>query len=510
MNYSEQHVDIIVIGSGIGGLTTAALLARAGKSVLVLEQHDRPGGYAHAFNRKRFHFDSGVHITSGCGLLGYPGGQVIRRVLQAINVYDQLEFVSVNPFAHVEYPNLKVDLPLSIDAFSATLSAHFPEHKHGLDELLTLCHQIALEAANADSVMTTKNSPLIQQQLATLLQYRQATLAEIWEQLIPEPNLQALFATHWPYLGLPPSQVSFIYWAVMLISYLEDGAYYCIGGFQKLADALVSGLLNYGGSIRYHCTVNKINVSENRIKGVELSNGQSISASTIVANADVRQVIHNMIGAEFFPKRYLARLQHMQVSLSIFVVYIATDLALNQDMAHHEAFYYQNIDHEANFRDSCQGQLSWLSITIPTLVDQSLAPSGKHIIMLTTLVEYDAANWSAIKAQFTDQMLNFADQKLPGLKAHTLLIEAGSPQTLERYTANFKGAAYGWAMTPEQSGANRLANQSPIDGLFFAGHWSAPGGGIYGVSFSGMQTAQQILGISDQYAFWQQFKEVDP
>lgn len=506
--HETNNFDIVVIGSGIGGLTAAALLARAGKSVLVIEQHDRPGGYAHAFKRKRYIFDSGVHITSGCGLGGYPGGQVMRRVLQAVKVYDELQFIPVNPFAHAGYPGITIDLPVTGNAFIETLSNLFPDQKQGLSDLLELCYQIAIEAARADTLMVTQDSALIQEQLSTLLKYRQATLAEVWNKYIQDPQLQSIFATHWPYLGLPPSKVSFVYWAAMLISYLEDGAYYCKGGFQKLADALVKGLINHGGKIRYKSAVTKIRIADNQVQSVLLATGEEIHAPTIITNADARQTIYKMIGESYFPKRYIARLNRMQASLSIFAVYIATDLDLRKLGAHHEAFYYNNFDHEANYLNAFNGDLTWLSVTIPTLVDPSLAPIGNHIVMLTTMISYDAVHWPTAKAEFLEKTLNFANQKLPGLKEHSLLIEAGSPMTLERYTSNFKGAAYGWDMTPEQTGANRLTNRSPIAGLFFAGHWTAPGGGLYGVSFSGMQTAQQILGINGQQAFWQQFEEV--
>jgi len=496
-------MDIVVIGSGIGGLTAAALLAKAGRQVLVLEQHDRSGGYAHGFKRKKYTFDAGVHLTSGCGMQGFAGGQIIRKVLQAVDSYEQLEFVEVNPFAFVSVGELSVELPTSIDALVEQLGKLFPHERQGLQDLLMLCLQLAEQVAKADDVIASDDLAVMNLELNLLFKYRRCTLADVWGDYIRDPQLQSVFAALWPYLGLPPEQVSFVYWASMLMGYVEDGAYYCKGGFQGLANALVAGLKQAGGGIRFKCHVERITVSDNQVQGVLLSSGEFIAANTVISNADMLLTVRQLIGESYFPKRYLSRLQSMQPSMSIFVVYIATDLDVVQAGAHHEAFYYDDLDHEVNFNNSVQGDLSWMSITIPTLVDDSLAPKGEHLVMLTILANFDQTNqWSSEKAQYVEKMLDFADKKIVGLKAHILFIEAGSPATLQRYTLNHRGAAYGWDVSPKQVGANRIANKAPIEGLYFAGHWTTPGGGVYGVSYSGVQTAQKVLGLTKQQELW--------
>jgi len=417
-----EDYDVVVIGSGIGGLSAASLLSLAGKKVLVVERHDRAGGYAHSFQRGYRNFDAAVHFTIGCS-----DGGLIDGLLRLLSVRDKCEFVKVNPFYQSMFPNFSLEASLGKEEFIESHASLFPTERKNIESLVEICQKISdesktfpMEPSVLDLARTIRNSP-------TLAKYSNATLEQVMNKFTDDSKLKSVFSTLWPYVGLPPSRLSFLYWSSMLTSFLNEGAYYCKGTFQKYANAFVSSLQKSGGEIMLHTRAEKIIVREGSVKGVKLENGEEIRAATVISNVDATQTFEEMIGEEKLPSSYIRKLHKMRPALSAFVVFLSTDLDVKEAGAKHEMFFYNSWDHEKTYENMLNGDVSSpdssFGVNVPTLADPSIAPKGEHIMSIITLVPYHiGASWRDEKSKYAEKLMQKVELKFPGLKSHTLMI----------------------------------------------------------------------------------------
>lgn len=492
---AAESYDVVVVGSGLSGLTVAALLAKAGRRVLVTERHDRPGGYAHSFQRSGCHFDAAIHQVGGCQPTGERDTGLLDTILRRLGVRDQCEFLPVNPFYSGRFPGFQIDAPTGIHEFVEAYARSFPADASAIREVVDLSVRIDREVRLLPGRVSGWDLLGFPRRYPTVFRFRNATLGQVMDARFRDPRLKAAFSTLWPYLGVPPSRLSFLYWSLMLMSFVDEGAFYCRGTFQKLANALGTALQRNHGELLLLSRVRRIRTHGRTVEGIILENGQRIDAPIVVSNADARQTFEELVGLEHLPRTYVRRLGAMRPSLSAFVSFFASSADLRALGASHETFVFPSWDHQAEYEATLQGHPRAFLMAVPSLTDPTLAPAGTHVVTLTTLVPYEiGVSWREEKKRFGERLLRAADSVFPGLKDSASHVEGASPRTMERYTLNLTGSIYGWEPTPDQVGPKRLAHTTPISGLYLSGHWTQPGGGVYAVVASGLQTAQAILG----------------
>jgi phytoene desaturase len=483
--------DVVVIGSGLGGLTAAALSAREGKRVLVVEQAGRLGGYAQGFRRGSYLFDAGIHGTS----FGWIE-PTLPNLLEQMGVGDRVQFAECGePLYTVFLPGLRFDAPNGAEAFLAAHAAACPDDAEPLARLYKVMQDITEELTRPRPDATLRSLTEAERRFDSLLRYRMSTLAEVLDEFSCSERLGSLIAAPWVNLGLPPSRLSFISWAALTVVRTETGEHYCLGSFESLVQALAHAVGSNGGKIALATPARRILLDDGRVAGVELADGSRLRTGAVVSNADAKQTFEDLVGLEQLPANFVQRLSRLRPSLSAFVLYAATAMPREAVDLPHISYVHDSWDHEESHARMEAGELASLMVTVPTLTDPSLAPPGKQLVNCVALVGAGAAeSWAESKGRYVELLLERIDQIMPGFRANLTFAEAATPVAFEQRSWNQGGAVYGWENTPQQVGSKRLSSATPVEGLYLASQWAQPGTGSLATIYSGVRAANLVLG----------------
>lgn len=501
----SQSAEAVVIGSGAGGLTAAVALANAGRQVLVLEQHHRPGGWCHSFERNGFSFSPGVHYL---GELGEEG--LFREMLKGLGVSGDLELCQINPegYDHLLVQDQRVDVPEGRDGYMQLLQERFPRHRRGLKKYFRRMFKVGDEFMKADQYLKGWKILQLPFRVPNFLLFGNRLLTPFLRSITDDPWLQTFLAAQAGIYALPPSQTPLLLHSLLTYHY-GDGAFYPRGGAQRIPEAFIAQLRRRGGEIRLSSPVQRIIVEGGRAAGVVLADGETIAAQHVIANGDPQMTLARLVGHEHLSEKTRRRLQGLSYSSSCLSLFIATDLDL-REMGYDSGnyWYYSRPDIEGIYSRSSMeipDPFESFFLSIPTLKDPSLRSDGAHTIEVIAIVPYGPfSRWKDqpcnhrdreyhdLKEQLTQRLLRAIEQIIPDLGSHLLYQELGTPLTNHHFCWCHEGAMYGTAKVRGQFGAKALPVQTEIQGLLMVGA-STFCHGVMGASVSGLMAASAIL-----------------
>jgi all-trans-retinol 13,14-reductase len=513
---SKRDWDAIVIGSGLGGLTTAAYLTANGLRTLVLEQYDVAGGASHVFRRRGgFEFDVGVHYLGDCG----PGGR-IPAILRGVGLEGRIEFLPMDPegFDTLLFPGLTFRVRRGWERYEQDLVDAFPGEERGLRRCVGLLCKIATQAMAVGPPANVREALLTPLRAPALVRWSSRTLADLFDACGLSERARAVLAGESGTYGAPPSRASVLMHAVLIDHYLREGGFYPKGGGQVIAANLLDVVRSHGGAVRTRARVERILLEGGRAAGVRLANGEELRAPVVVSNADLKRTYLDLIGAARLSPRTLARLRRMRMSLPLFCVYLGLDVDLRERMPNTNYLLFPSWDTEASYRDCYEGRFPDeppVYLTAATVKDPhtpALAPPGCSSVQLMTIAPPQHSHWQveegrpegrgysrnpayrAVKREMTERMIDAAAQLVPDIREHIVWEEAATPITHERYTLATGGTAYGLEHSPDQWGLRRPRSKTEIDGLFLAGASTFYAHGVLGVMLGGVACAGAVLG----------------
>lgn len=484
--------DVVIIGSGIGGLTAGALLAKHGKRVLVVEQEQEPGGFARDFKYGPYTINPSLHAIMGCNPDGPLGPGIIYSLLDDLGVQEMCEFISLDTFYRALLPGFQLDVPTGWEAFLEAYMKHFPQEEGGLRKLSRLYAKIQGEFMRLPAQMKLLDWLQFPFRSPQIFRHANSSLEAVLDRHLSDKKLKSAYSIVYPYLALPPSRLSFLLWAVMVADYVEGGTYYCPGGFQKFVGTLVQGFENHGGELLPGSPVTQIK-KKNRIFEIEINHSQHIFSHQLISNIDPRLIFNQLLAEPQVNDKYLQKMNAMKESCSTIGLLLATDIDV-QEVDAAKVTIISDWDLESAFSAAQHGEIKGAAVHIPSVDDPSLAPHGENIVIIQAFAPTSKDNLTPeIRAHLTNQLLQMAERILPDLRNH-VTFTFGNEGNLEDGTSlHTIGPMYGWENSFHQTGFRRLSPITPIEDLYLTGHWTQPGSGIWTVVLSGMLTARILL-----------------
>ncbi len=510
-NRLEPDYDAIIIGSGMGGLTTAAFLSELGWKVCVLEQHYTAGGYTHSFERHGYEWDPGVHY------IGDVGAQTRNKRMFDFVSEGRLEWAPMDNEYDRFYVGDKVFCARAgKKKFRNNLVRMFPGEEQAIDRHLALLKK-AGKAATAFGLERMLPAwqrvlmwPWLRLQKPPWL-YRKTY--DVLSELTSNQDLIATLCGQWGDMGLPPKRSPFFMHAMIARHYLHGG-YYPVGGSWKIADSIIPKIQKAGGEVFTYASVEQILVENDEVKGVLMADGHRIECDCVISSAGVSNTYGRLLPDGLAEKHgYTRRLPSVQPSFAHLGVYIGLKQTAEELGIPKTNFWiYPSNDYDAaveEFIDNDDAEFPVVYISFPSAKDpdyQNRHPGTATVEIVAPapyswFEKWQGSTWGkrgeeyeAFKAELGERLLRYLYHKLPQLEGKVDYYEVSTPQSTNWFSAYQYGELYGLDHTPERLKQHWLGPRTSIKGLWMTGQDTLTCG-VTGAMMSGMLTVAAMVGM---------------
>jgi NADPH-dependent glutamate synthase beta subunit-like oxidoreductase len=498
----RDRYEVVVVGSGIGGLTAAAMLAKRGIRVLVIEQHYIPGGCCTCIRRNDITFDVGAAVFMGCGDTGFTPHHFVMNELE-----EELDLIRHQAMYRLHAYGSKVAFWRDLDRYLDELIAMFPKEEKGIRALYAEMKEFYLKVVTKSDMPVSPTEMPVKEQLKMLFRdpvgmvksMRQLSMStyDVLKKHISDPKLIAFYDYLMSFFTCcTVKEVPAIVGTSMFIDSHLGGACYAQGSPQMLPNKLEKSIERNGGQMLYRHMVDEILIEDGQAYGVRLTDGTEIMTDRVVANATVWNLYGKLVKPRHIKPERMAWAQRFEPTLDLFLLYIGVKEEAIPDDAQPVEILIDNI---------FDLQADNYGIFIPSLEDPSLAPPGMHSMTVmapskTGVVkdrfgsEYQSEGYYRRKQEEAEKVIDDLDRMyFTGLKENIICMEAATPATLERFTLKNFGNIGGPKMSKEQFLTKRLRARSDWKNLYLCGDSTTMGEGVISTTVSGVSAANMVL-----------------
>lgn len=517
-----EKVDVAIVGCGLGGLTAAAHLARAGHKVACFDGHYVAGGCATQFSRgprsARYHFDIGLHYIGDCG----PDGE-IPRILDACGI--TLEYATLDPdgFDTLIYPDMRFRIPADVDVYRDRLLEAFPREKKGIDKYVKLVKAVmrALRTYDRrDGKLTFFTALTMARDALRLRGLEHKTIGDLLASLTSDKRLRGIMLGQSGDYGVPPSRASAFLHIGMAAHYFR-GAFYPKGGGQVIADRLAESIEKAGGTIHLRHAVERILIENGRAVGVRVASragepARDVRARLVLSNADLQRTLLELIGPEHLPGEWVTRTKTFEMAAALFMTFLGVKGDIRKrGMSNTNYWQFDDWDLDAVYRAADDFIIKGCYITSATLKDPEHAlhhaPEGIANVEVMALIGGTGPGWGVnddeadtwtyddnpryreLKDRIEGELVQRFDTLFPGIAGDIVFKESATPVTHRRFTGATGGTGYGLAAIPSQFMKKRPGYRGPIENLYLCGASTRSGHGIVGAMMGGRRAALRML-----------------
>lgn len=502
--------DAIVIGSGMGGLTTAALLSELGWKVCVLEQHYTAGGYTHSYERNGYEWDVGVHY------IGEVGTATRTRKLFDFLSGGQLTWARMDDEYDRFYFGDKVFSAVAgKQEFRDNLVRQFPQESRAIDKYMQLLGRsgAALAAFGMGRILDGWMRLLLRPWLAWKLRGAfQRNTFDVLRELTGNEDLIATLCGQWGDMGMPPQRSPFIAHAMIARHYLYGG-YYPVGGSWRIADTIMPKIKAAGGEVFTYANVERILVEDGRVAGVAMQDGHRIACDCVISSAGVANTFNHLLPADVTAQSgYRQQMDAVRPSVAHLGVYIGLkQTAAELGLPRSNFWVYPDNDYDAAldaFLADPSAPFPVVYISFPSAKDPDYLRRhpGTATIEIVAPAPYDwfgkwsnttwgkrGADYEALKAEFGERLMDTLYEKLPGLRGKVDYYEVSTPLSTNWFGGYQRGELYGLAHTRERMKQQWLRPKTRIKGLYLTGQ-DVLTCGVTGAMMAGLLTTMSIVG----------------
>lgn len=469
-----KDYDAVVIGAGIGGLTSALLLAKKGARVAVFEKEKRPGGYCSSFSVDGYVFDACVDSIGGL-----RKNEPLRCMMEDdLGIWNKLDFIELNPLRRNIFPDMVIDIPADIAQYKDALKKMFPLEEVGIDKSFSIMENIY--TLSIQTMCGNSDGRL-------LYDFMDLSFYDLLSSFISNEKLKSILSTYCTFLGLPAREASAIALSNIMIHYVKGGSFRIRGGVQKLSDELVNALVRCGNELFVTEEVTKILCDKNCVTGIVINNDRKVKAKHVISDIDTKTTIKLMSGC-VVGKNRINEINKLTVSGSFIMIYLGIkDTLRNYGLPPDIGFFNSyDLDGMLNKNSQCS-----YGISLPSLIDSSIVPEGCGNVVIHWPLCYSKDSTVISKDAICKRQIEGLDKIMPGIVNQIEYQSVAGPNTLQRYTGNSFGAAYGW----EQK-AGFLKNlpllRNIAENLHIVGHWAGYGGGVMPSMVSAYKVIEDI------------------